>query len=146
MTIESLIGTTEYQELNYGSVWNEDKLVEVFKITLPDVSGNAQSIIKNAKEYELKKVQAYCMINEQLLNQGMCFIQDRDIYRVPIISEVTNHISKYYNSSNRKFKRAEKLRKSFSSKYPIEAKEVNNQTNRTSTMRSNQSKTYQPMA
>ncbi len=145
MTVENLIGMKDYQELDYGSIWSEAKLVEVFDIKLPDLSGNAQSIIKNAKEYELKKVQAYCMINEQILNNGMCFIQDRDSYRVPAISEVNAHITKYYNSSNRKFKRAEKLRKSFSSKYPVEAKEVNDKANRTSSLRDSQSKAYQPM-
>jgi len=146
MTIEMLAGMKEYQELDYGTVWSEAELVRVFSIKLPDVSGNAQSIIKNAKEYELKKVQAYCMINEQMLNKGMCFIQDKDNYRIPLISETTNYISKYYNSSNRKFKRAEKLRKSFSSLHPIEAKETNDKANRTNSLSDAQSKSYQPMA
>ena len=146
MTIEMLAGMKEYQELDYGTVWSEAELVRVFSIKLPDVSGNAQSIIKNAKEYELKKVQAYCMINEQMLNKGMCFIQDKDNYRIPLISETTNYISKYYNSSNRKFKRAEKLRKSFSSLHPVEAKKVNDEANRRVSMRSSQDKQYQPMA
>lgn len=143
MTVEQL--NPIIANMDYGDVWSEDKLVSVFEIELPDLSGDAKSILRNAKKYDLAKMSAYCMINEQLLNHGKCFIQDGDIYRVPLISEVTNYISKYYNSSNRKFKKAEKLRKSFSRQNPVEAKEVNNRVNRTMSMRTIESKSYTPM-
>ena len=146
MTVDELCSTIEQEDLGYGSVWSEARLCEVFKIDMPDLSGNASSIIKNTDKFRQDKLNAYCSINEQLLKQGKCFIQDKDVYRVPLISEITNQITKYYNSSNRKFKRAEKLRKSFSNKYPTEAKEVNDKANRINSMRESESKAYQPMA
>jgi len=145
MTVEFILNLLEQENFDYGLVWSEEKLISVFNLNLPDLSGDAKSIINNAKRFELQKTNAYLMINEQLLKQGKCFIQDKENYRVPLISEMNAHITKYYNSSNRKFKRAEKLRKSFSSLFPVEAKEVNDKLNRTVSMRSSQSKQYVPM-
>jgi len=146
MNVTEVLKAITDNNLDYGSVWSEERLVEVFSIDLPDLSGNAQSIIKNAKKFELAKVNAYLMVNEQLLNHGMCFIQDKDNYRVPLISEMTSCIDKYYNSSTRKFKRAEKLRRSFSGKYPVLAKEVNDKANKEHIIQLSQSKQYKPMA
>ena len=146
MIVEEIKELIDTGKLDYGSVWSESELITMFDIQLPDLSGNANSILKNATDFNLKKLSAYCAINEQLLNCGRVFIQDKDVYRVPIISETTYHINKYYSSSNKKFKKAEKLRKSFSNANPIEAKEVNDKVNRTVSMRSSQDKQYQPMA
>jgi hypothetical protein len=145
MTVEKSNSIIELLKLDYGSVVSENTLVELCEIQIPDLSGNSYHIIKNAKKYELDKMSAYLSINEQLLGLGKCLVQDKDIYRVPLISEMFSHINKYYNSSNRKFKRAEKLRKSFSSVNPIEATEVNNRVNRTNSMRNSNSKMYTPM-
>jgi len=146
MLVSDIKDLIELGEFDYGSIWSEEKLTSAFGIEMPDLSGDATSILKNAREYDLKKLNAYCSINEQLLNYGKCFMQDGNFYRVPIISEMQSSIDKYYSSSNRKFKRAEKLRKSFSELNPLEAKEVNNKVNRVISMREAQSKVYQPMA
>jgi len=146
MLVSEIKQLIESGELDYGSVWSEEKLTTVFGIEMPDLSGDATSILKNAREYDLKKLSAYCSINEQLLNYGKCFIQDGNYYRVPIISEMQSSIDKYYSSSNRKFKRAERLRKSFSELNPLEAKKVNDKVSRTISMRETQNKAYQPMA
>ena len=145
MKVEDIKDLVTLGEFEYGNTWTEEKLINTFEIDLPDLSGNATSIIRNVKTFDLKKLSAYGMINEQLLNVGKCFIQDGELYRVPLISEMSNQIDKYYTSSNRKYKKAEKLRKSFSSLHPVEAKTVNDQVNRITSMRASADKAYQPM-
>ena len=146
MKVESILDVIEKENIDYGTVWSEAKLMEVFNIELPDVSSRkANTIVANVKKFELAKMNASACINEQLINFGMCFIQDKGVYRVPVISEMTNQMNKYYKSSNRKFKRAEKLRKSFSALHPVVAKEINDKAVRTATSRSS-SKPYQPLA
>ena len=145
MTVKMIINMVDTEGFDYGTVWSEDKLIGMFDITRPDVSGDVDSILKNVKKFELDKMSAYLTLNEQLLSVGKCFIQEKGLYRVPLISEMVVQIDKYYKSSNRKFKRAEKLRKSFSNKYPVVAKEVNDKVNRTNSLRSAQDKAYSPM-
>ncbi len=133
--------------LTYGSTWSEEKLMELFSIDAPDISSrNANKIKDEINKFTMAKLSAYGSINKQLLSQGMCFVQEKDIYRVPLISEMQVFISKYYNASQNKFNSAEKLRKSFSNLHPVEAKEVNDKMNKTVSARSSQDKAYQPMA
>ena len=147
MKVETILDIIENENIDYGTVWSEAKLIEVFNIELPDVSSrNAQIIVKNVNKFELSKMGAYSSLSEQLLSFGMCFVKDKDNYRVPLISEISQHIDKYYSSSNRKFKRAEKLRRSFSSLNPVEAKEVNDKASRTANLRDSKLKAYYPMA
>jgi hypothetical protein len=145
MTVEKVKVLIDKEQFDYGTTWSEDKLIKEFDITKPDLIGSVDTILKRVKEYELKKMNAYCMINDQLLSSGMCFVQDGGVYRVPLISEMTAHISKYYDSSNRKFKRAEKLRKSFSTRNPVEVRLIDTEVQRTHAIR-NASKPYAAMA
>ncbi len=147
MKIEEVISIIDTHEITYGTVWSEEKLCEVFGISMPDLSSrNAREIVSAVHKFDIAKLNAYSTINKQLLNIGMCFVADGDNYRVPLISETQSFISKYYKASETKFKSAEKLRKSFSSLHPVEAKEVNDTMNRTISMRSSSEKHYQPMA
>lgn len=146
MRTEEIKELIEAENITYGTVWTEDKLCEVFGIQYPDVSShNKETIIKNVETFKIKKMNAYSSLNEKLIDLGMCFIQDRDTYRVPLISEITSHINKYYESSTRKFKRAEKLRKSFSNKFPAESKPANDKINRVYSMRESENKMYRPL-
>ena len=102
MKVEQIQNVIVTENITYGTVWTEEKLVSVFNISLPDLSGNASEIMRNARRYELEKMNGYISLNEQLLNIGMCIVQEKGIYRVPLISEMTSQITKYYNSSNQK--------------------------------------------
>ena len=146
MLVSEIKKIIEDEGLDYGTVWSEEKLIRVFNIKKPDVSSrNANTIIENVKRFELKKMEAYSMLNEQLLNYGMCFVKDKNNYRVPLINEMTEHIDKYYKASNKKFYRAEKLRKSFSKKYPAEAKANNDKASKTIIARLNKESAYKPL-
>ncbi len=146
MTNKQIKALMSNQNYSYGYTIHEEDFADLFGIKLPDLHGDRHSISANVANYELNKMGIYSTINEMLLLEGMCFIKNKEFYEIPLISEITQHISKYYNSSNNKFKRAEKLRKSFSKLHPVEAKEVNNTVNKEYTRRAAAEKQYQPIS
>ncbi len=134
------------KDFDYGMSISEEYFCSIFKISRPDLSGSATEIIKNTDDFRMKKLSAYGSLNEQLLSQGMCINMSNGSYKIPLISEMQDAINLYYKSSNKKFKKAEKLRKSFSHKYPVEAKEVNDKINREVSLRGSIDKKYTPIA
>ena len=147
MIVDDIKSLIEANGLTYGAVVDEDTLCLWFGIDKPDLSSrNHKEITEVIHKYDMAKLSAYGSINKQMLNMGMCFIQEKNIYRVPLISEMQIFIDKYYKASDKKFKNAEKLRKSFSTLFPVESKELNNSAVKRATLRSSEAKQYQPMA
>ena len=134
------------EKIDYGTVWDEPKLLDVFDIDLPDLSSMKKSTIEaNMNRFTLQKLEAYGAINSQLLNTGRCFIQKKGEFVVPSISDTLIEINRYYKKADKQTAMANKLRRSFSAAHPIMAKATSTVAAKAVSRSLSRSKEYVPM-
>ncbi len=135
---------TEDEKFNHGATWSEEELRREFGIEEANLDGDREFIIRNLKRYDLQLLGAYASVNNILLDYGRVFIREGDSYRVPLISEIHQHINKYYEASKNKHKRGDKLRRSFERLHPIAEVEDTQAANRRAAMMDSATRHQQP--
>ena len=128
------IKAVEEGKFDYGYEVSIDDFAEMFGIKKPDIlNKDADTIYKLIRKYELNILAAYGVMNNYLITIGRKLYMDGDMYKVANVDDTVAFIEKYYREGDEKYKKANKLRKSFYTIHPV-TKEVDTMALKAATM------------